>query len=99
MAFLLANLSGPHYAGAAQGAQHWLYVTDDASAAIIAAGYLVDVGAGAPGPSNPGVKVGDTLLATRVTTLPDVTPLGVTMYVVSAIDADGDGTLIATPIA
>ena len=99
MAFLLANLSGPHYAGAAQGAQLWLYATDDASAVIIAAGYMVDVGAGAPGPSNPGVKVGDFVNIVRVTTLPNITPLGRTDYVVSAIDADGDGTLISTAIA
>lgn len=91
-------LSGPVAMGSKSGQQLWTYTTTDASAAIVTAGYFTDVGH-VQGQHQRGMKVGDIVIATKVTALPNTTPLGVTVYVVSAIDADGDATVIATAIA
>lgn len=98
MAYNADYLGGPVYVGGAAGMKIWSYTTADDSATIVGTGYFADAGAGTQ-TNHRGMEVGDIVLATKVTTLPNTTPLGVTLYVVSAIDADGDATVIATAIA
>ena len=65
--------------------------TDD-HATIAGAGYFSDA-------TKKGMKEGDLVIVTQVTTLPDVTSTGVALYTVSDITTAGAGTVIKTGTA
>lgn len=98
MAFNGDYLTSAGYIGGKAGQTLWLYTTTNASATIVGAGYFAGCGNGTQSGTK-GMQVNDVVIVTRVTTLPNTTPLGITVYVVSAVDADGDCTVIATAIA
>lgn len=86
------------YAGGKSGQSVWLYNTADSAATIAGAGYFADTGNGTQSGTK-GLQLNDVVIVTQVTTLPNTTPLGISVYQVSAVDADGDATVIKTATA
>jgi len=86
------------YVGGKAGQTLWLYTTADNATTIAGAGYFADTGNGTQSGTK-GMQVNDVVIVTQVTTLPNTTPTGVSVYVVSAVDADGDCTVIKTATA
>lgn len=77
--------------GGKSGHNLWFYTTTDAAAAIAGAGYISDA-------TVKGMQANDVVIVTQVTTLPNTTPTGINVYVVSAISS-GAATLIKTATA
>jgi hypothetical protein len=77
--------------GGLSGHNLWFYTTTDNNAAIVGAGYFSDAGA-------KGMQANDVVVVTQVTTLPNTTPTGISLYVVSAVSA-GAATVIKTATA
>jgi len=75
--------------GGKSGGNIFTYVTTDNASTIAGAAYFADA-------SDKGMKEGDLVIVTQVTTLPDVTSTGVSVYTVSDITAAGAGTVIKT---
>lgn len=91
MAYNGNYLSKVSYLGGLAGRRLWFYTTTDNAAAIAGAGYISDA-------TTKGMEVGDVVIATVVTTLPHTTPLGISVYIVSAISS-GAATVIKTATA
>lgn len=91
MAYNGDYLSNAVYLGSKAGRRLWHYSTTDAAATIAGSGYISDA-------TKRGMEVGDVVIVTTVTTLPHTTPLGVSVYVVSAISS-GAATVIKTATA
>lgn len=83
------------YCGGKAGQSLWLYNTTDNAAAIAGAGYFTDAGNGTQAGTK-GLQLNDVVIVTQVATLPNTTPGGISVYQVSAVDADGDATVIKT---
>lgn len=98
MAFDKDYLAALEYVGGKQGSTLWVYTTTDSAATIAGAGYFVDAGSGTQSTTR-GLNLNDIVIVTQVTTLPNTGPAGVSVYVVSAVDADGDATVIKTATA
>lgn len=77
--------------GGLSGHNMWFYTTTDNAATIAGAGYISDATA-------KGVQVNDIVIVSQVTTLPNTTPTGINVYVVSAVSA-GAATVIKTATA
>jgi hypothetical protein len=91
MAYNGNYLSKVSYLGGLAGRRLWFYTTTDNAATIAGASYVSDAVA-------KGMEVGDVVIVTTVTTLPHTTPLGISVYVVSAASATA-ATLIKTATA
>ena len=98
MAYNADYLVNVNYVGGKSGQSIWLYNTTDNATAIAGTGYFADAGGGTNGGTR-GLQVNDVVIVTQVTTLPNTTPTGISTYVVSAVDADGDATVIKTATA
>jgi len=85
MAYNSDYLSAVSHMGGKAGNTLWTYTTTDATAAIEGAGYVSDA-------TDQGMTVGDVLIVTKVTALPNTTPLGVSLYIVDSI-ASGAATV------
>jgi hypothetical protein len=79
----------PH--GGLSGSNLWFYTTTDNAATIAGAGYFSDGIA-------KGMGVNDVVIVTQVTALPNTTPTGISVYVVSAVTATA-ATVIKTGTA
>lgn len=77
--------------GGLSGHNLWFYTTTDSAATIAGAGYISDATA-------KGVQTNDVIIVTQVTTLPNTTPTGISVYVVSAVSS-GAATVIKTATA
>jgi len=75
--------------GGLNGGNIFTYVTADNHSTVAGAAYISDA-------SDKGLKEGDLVVLTQVSTLPDVTSTGVALYTVSDITAAGAGTIIKT---
>ncbi len=91
MAYNTSYLSCLGPLGGLSGHNLWFYTTTDNNATITGAGYFSDA-------TTKGMQANDVVLVTQVTTLPNTTPTGVSVYVVSAISS-GAGTVIKTATA
>lgn len=98
MAYNGDYLVNAKYLGGKAGQTLWAYTTTDNATTIAGTGYFVDCGNGTQAGTK-GMQVNDVVIVTQVTTLPNTTPTGVSVYVVSAVDADGDCTVIKTATA
>ena len=91
MAYNGDYLSCTDYLGGKGGGKLFVYTTTDNAAAVAGAGYISDATAR-------NVEVNDIVIVKIVTTLPNTTPLGISVYVVSAVSS-GAATLIKTATA
>lgn len=77
--------------GGYSGHNLWFYTTTDNNATITGAGYFSDGIA-------KGMNTNDVVIVTQVTTLPNTTPTGISVYVVSAVTSTA-ATVIKTATA
>lgn len=77
--------------GGLSDAKLWFYTTADSAATIAGTGYITAAAA-------KGIEVGDVVIVRQVTTLPNTTPLGLALYVVTAIASDA-ATVVKTSTA
>lgn len=91
MAYNSSYLTCLENTGGLSGHNVWFYTTNDSAATIAGAGYISDA-------TTKGVQVNDVVIVTQVTTLPNTTPTGISIYVVSAVSA-GAATVIKTATA
>lgn len=70
----------------------WAYVTTDANAAVVATDYFSNA-------REAGMSVGDAVLITTKASLPAGVPSDAGLYLVTAIDSDGNGTVVAAVAA
>lgn len=85
MAYNTDYLTCVNYSGGKGGGQLWEYATTDALATVKGSGYVSDA-------TKKGMVVGDSVIVKKVTTLPNTTPLGISLLFVSAISS-GAATL------
>jgi hypothetical protein len=91
MAYNSNYLSCVDCLGGYSGHNLWFYTTTDNNTTITGAGYFSDGIA-------KGMNTNDVVIVTQVTTLPNTTPTGVSVYVVSAVTATA-ATVIKTATA
>lgn len=93
MAYNTDYLSKIAYCGGKAGRRLFFYTTTDNAAAIAGSGYFADA-------LDKGMEVGDVIIVTQVTSLPHTTPTGISMYLVTVVNATtGVGTAIKTATA
>lgn len=91
MAYNSDYLSSALYLGGKAGRKLFFYTTVDSAATIAGAAYFSDGIA-------KGMEVNDVVIVTQVTTLPNTTPTGISVYVVSAVTSTA-ATVIKTATA
>ncbi len=90
MAYDQSYLTGPVELGGGAGLRLWAYTTTDNLATVEGAGYIADA-------TDRGMEVGDVIMVTVVTTLPNTTPIGVSLFLVDSISS-GAATIDNTAV-